>query len=226
MSSRLITTSLVDSVEWLKTAPDSACRDKPDITWRQKAYDDLGNQLSRVWTGFSKATQRGVDFEKKVYAILQSGQGWEDNGYSKELIHILELCKGGKCYQKNKIFVKLADGEEYCLYGKYDILKPEDILDLKTTASYKGAGKYLGGIQHKLYCYMENISRFKYVVSEFDEKDEDNLKIQHVYEVDYTMPSRAEIYEEVIERVTATIEYVKLYPELWEKYLSTFCLKW
>lgn len=236
MSAKLITTSLIDSVEWLKTAPSVPTRDDPTKTWKEKAYEDMRNTLSRIWTPLGAAQQRGVDFEKKVYATLDSRVDYKSQPFSPDMMSILDKCAGGKTYQKAKIFRQI-DGEEYCIYVKYDLIMPDKTIDLKTTTSYKGQSKYLSTMQHKIYCLVRADSSsayrgmypFEYLVVEFSEDGGENQKIQHIYEVPYTPPSKEELEAEIMAKITDTIDYLKLYDEpgdLWDLYCNKYCMKW
>ena len=236
MSAKLITTSLIDSVHWLKTAPSSPTRDDPTKTWREKAYEDMKNTLSRVWTPLGPAQQRGVDFEKKIYATLDTKIDYKSQGYSPDMVSILDRCQGGKTYQKAKIFRQI-DGDEYCLYVKYDLIMPDKTIDLKTTTSYKGQNKYLDTMQHKMYCLVRaeangrdrGLYPFEYLVVEFADDSGEEKKIQHIYTVPYTPPSVEELEAEVMAKITDTIDYLKCYDEpgdLWELYNNVYCMKW
>ena len=64
MKEYLITSSILDSFDWYMTAP---------VSWKQRAADDLKNQLFRIYTTLGPAQQRGVDFEKSnSFGILSN----------------------------------------------------------------------------------------------------------------------------------------------------------
>lgn len=220
--SNLITQSLISSVEWCKTAPSSFIKNKetgvPKLfegikkTWKEQAFQDLVNTLSRIWTTPNAAIQRGIDFEKNLNRVINEKPEIDP---SPELKSILDLCKDGIQQKKTKSFIKI-NGVEYCLYGKIDYDFPEEIIDLKTTAKYKGERYYLNSFQHLLYCYSENKSKFKYLIAEFNNpiEAEDKNKITNVIEVDYFIEDPKSLESVIIDRVQSALYFLQSDSEL------------
>ena len=146
--SKLITPSLINSIDWLKCCP---------YTWKESAREQLKNLLARKWTEPNKVVRRGIDFENAVYRIIKSGKEIKSLKSSDLFKNVIRICMGWKpvkgetgktiyipntwtygkeikIQQVNKSIITIK-GIKYCLYGKEDITHPETILDIKTTSS-------------------------------------------------------------------------------------------
>lgn len=208
--SLLITTSLIDSVNWAKNAPNSPTRDDPSVTWKEKAYQDLKNTLGRVYTPGGFAMERGIRIENTIYEIV--GQNKVDTvSCSAHFKKVLEMCNGGTFQKKTKSFIDI-DGQEYCLFGKIDVLFPKQkIIDLKTTGSFGGRDKYLKTLQHKIYCYNERIKNFEYVIMEFESEENDKLRDVHV--IPYTVADFDVVKADIVKAVQDTMAFIEMFDE-------------
>lgn len=205
--SRLITTSLISSIDWFKIAP---------VHWKAKAYEDLLNQLNRIWLEPKNAIKLGINFEKRIYNYLQHKR----KTTNKDLEWFIIQCKGGEVQKKIKKFIEIND-VEYCLFGKVDVYFPDCLIDIKTTSSYKGKEYYKKSFQHLLYCYITNIHYFKYLVAVFDSdgKIEDKIEIP----INLT-ESQDELRHTVEQKVKETIEFIQADYQLMKAYKDKFCL--
>lgn len=216
----LVTTSLIGSVQWYLESPTSVIKAERGgdgvKTWKEKALEDLKNTLGRVPGDFPEAAKKGVEFEKKVYEVVankQIGKGSED--FQK----ICREVEGYEFYQKGGVNVNI-EGDKVYFYAKYDAILPDktSIKDLKTTASYK-VGKYLAGIQHKMYCYISGAERFRYVVAEWEKYP----KIKRVHVEDYEVRNRLELETDLFCTTKECFDVIKDLG-LWELYRTKYCL--
>ena len=228
--SRLITTSLIGAIDWASNAPYSLIKGTT-TTWEQDALRQLVEEITRTkrWEP-SPAVQLGIDFEKAVYRNIDVPK--EQVQASDIFKDVLDLCRGGKVQQKIKKYVNI-DGEKYCLFGKTDILFPDEILDIKTTSTEKNKpwqleSKYLNTFQHDLYCFITGIKKFKYVVVVF--KKGINVPISmYTFPVTYWY-TEEQFYDRIAHRIRRSLETLKSFnsrvPEvdLWEAYLTRFSL--
>lgn len=208
--SKLITPSLMSSISWLRSCPDS---------WKEKARQDLLRQVARDYIGpRSPSLDLGIRFENAIY---QSASKPEDKTKGSELFRkIVEECRGGQ-FQKKVRKVVIIDEEEFLIYGKIDVWFPEIIKDIKTTSSYAGSSRYLDSFQHKAYCFATRQNKFRYIVAEFDE---DSETIVDVYFIDYKVEDLQKLKEEVIQEIKSAVDFLKQDVVLWELYVSKFCL--
>ena len=215
-SNKLVTSSLIGSIEWMRTAPSSVKKDDPDQrSWKQVAFDDLHGMLIRKpWAPTPEITH-GIDFEDAVYNSMKHGH----TKGSKEYLEILAGCRGGSVQDVLKGDVNI-DGTTYFLYGKTDVLFDNLIVDIKTTKSYK-PNKYLSKVQHLIYCYLSKIKNFKYIIAEWDTYP----KIHKVHYEDYTAPGPCELEQILFERITKAMDFLKTRPILWKAYEETYCRK-
>jgi len=214
--SKLITTSLIGSIDWFKNCPSS---------WKERAYKDLKNMLDRVWSTPGKAAQRGIDFEKHVYRILGNVE------YDKTQILnlkcsdnfkiVLDLCIGGKFQQKNKSFITV-DGIEYCLYGKEDVTFDECIFDIKTTSNFKES-KYLKSFQHKIYLHNTKKKHFIYIVVIFPDVDSNEIQEIKYIEIVIDNLQLAEYKIDIINKIKEIKEFFDGMPELCKLYNTKYC---
>ena len=193
--SKLITASLVGAIDWAKKCPES---------WKEKAMKDLANQLARRYdTPQSPQQERGRKFENFVYAKAAPQQGPIKG--SEHFRWFVQECAGG-VFQKKMRKIIVVDGTEYCLYGKADAWFPDIIKDIKTTDNWRGDSHYLGGFQHKLYCYMEHISKFIYLVAEFFPGDMSTIVARH--SVWFTVEDFAALEKEVFDKVREVVSFL------------------
>lgn len=171
----LITSSLLDGYDWLKTCPKN---------WQDRAMDDFVSMIRREPRPTSEACQRGIDFENLVCENMDkpdSRQVFESYYIQKGLdgerleravetaFGVADLCKGGEKQVPVSKDIEVG-GEEFHLYGYADIVLPDKIIDIKTTAWFKGSEAYEKRSQHLLYSLCTGIGQFEYLVAEFKGK--------------------------------------------------------
>lgn len=214
----LITQNLIGAVDWFLQAPNSVI--KPDKggdgqkTWSQKAREDLVALVKREKTPFPEAAKKGVDFEKMVYKYANATEIPEK--FSAEFKEICNAVRGFEFFKKGGKTLEI-EGSKCYIYGKYDAIRLPEIIDIKTTASYSN-GKYLKGIQHKLYCWITEADLFKYVIAEWAEYP----VIKKVYTEVY-VPDKSLLEDEIRSRISDTLSVIKDL-ELWDDYRSFYCL--
>ena len=207
--SRLITPSLISSIDWYKHAP---------FSWKAKAYEDLTNQLGRIYPPeMPFNVKRGIDFENCLYKYAEKDT--TDIKASDLFITILKNIRGGQFQKKTKAFLKI-DEHEYCLYGKIDVLFLNKIVDIKTTKSFSPT-KYLDSYQHLIYCYNQKMTNFEYHVAIFDNDDH---TISDYKIVKYESPGLIELEQKIIDKIKEVIIFIEDSKELSDLYFTKFNL--
>ena len=210
MSNKLITPTLMNAFEWMITCPDS---------WRDKAKRDLLRTLRREYADEPNvAFERGNRFESTLFRA--SYRPAEGLGGTRHFKLAVELVRGARFQVKSKSFITVGD-VEYCIYGKIDALKRDVILDVKTTKEFRGESRYLNSMQHKMYCYNENIMSFVYVVAEFRGEEGDELRAVH--EVNYYAEDRESLKAQIIGKIQEWEAYLEDNTEFKEAYNTKFC---
>lgn len=230
----LITSSLLDSFDWLQHCPAS---------WKAKANEEFLGTIRRTKTWEpSPEAQRGMDFEDFICKNCNVKTREEFEDYSRKgFAHLLDkdnsvsdsdkliyaqrcvvtamvfydLCKAGQ--QQVKVQRELdVFGEKYLVFGYADIVHPNKILDIKTTTKYRGDSKYLKRAQHHAYCYALGVPEFVYVVADYRGTK---------YPLDWhTVPVRSD--EEQAQstlkgRIHNMVSYLKQY-DLFDDYVQLF----
>ena len=216
----LVTTSLIGAVKWSMTAPNTVIKDERGgdghLTWREKAIKDLENTLNRVKGVFPKEAEQGMIFEKMVYNNANKPKLTGTEKFQR----VCKEVKGYEFYQKGGI-EEIIQGEKCYLYGKYDAIQRSPIIklkDIKTTGSYT-IGKYLNGLQHKIYCLISGAVEFSYVIVEWDKYP----LIKDVSIERFIVEDREKMKSEVITEIEECFNVIKDL-ELWEVYRTKFCL--
>lgn len=169
----LITSSLLDSFDWLQNCPKS---------WQKKAISDFVGMLRREKRPTSPECQRGIDFEDLVCR-----SGYTDNDFVNYITKLYETSGlvGEKldkaievtytiyehcvCGEQQKKLMKdiIVDNKEYHLFGYADIVLPHIIYDIKTTTHFKGDEAYLKRSQHRIYSICSGLDEFEYLVADY-----------------------------------------------------------
>ena len=216
----LVTTGLLDTVNWFSTAPDVVIKsDKGGDgkqTWKEKAKQDLIDMLSRTERPFPEAAKRGVEFEKMVYKHANDTDE-ELLKYSDKFRAVCGEVKGFQFYKKNGINVEV-DGQKVYLYGKFDAINLPIIKDIKTTESYQYQ-KYLSGVQHLLYCIISRATEFHYVVCEWKAYPE----IKNIYKESFFVKDFDALEKELFEKISQSFNIFKE-NDMWNLYRDSFCL--
>ena len=216
--SRLITPSLISSVDFCRTCPPS---------WKIQAYKSLQDMLGRIWAEPTVAIKKGIFYENLIYDILQGKIDLKKR--SDNMDKVLKYCEGGDFQHKSKQTV-IIDGEEYCLYGKLDVYFPPSekysqghIIDLKTTKKYSKS-KYLNTWQHIIYCLNTGISTFDYLVCLWNNPDDEkDYTLKSVNIVEYKMTGDIDIVKESLyNKIREVIAFLKKDAVLWELYTKTY----
>lgn len=218
----LVTQNLVGTVKWALEAPNVIIKSNHNgdgkETWKERAMLDLKALICREKRPFPIAAQRGVAFEKKLYeeAIKSAQPNYSERGsvmFQKMISHV----QGFKFYQKKGIN-ETIDGLNCYLYGKFDAVRDNHIIDIKTTESYN-KGKYIKGFQHLLYCYITKIHTFEYIIAEWEEYP----IIKDIHHEHYTVESMDLLRDKIHQEITFcfnTLEDLGL----WNDYRTKYCL--
>lgn len=170
----LITSTLLDSYEWLVSCPES---------WKPRALDDFVAMIRREPRPVSDACERGIEFERLVCdncdrmshedfrrLVASRYSGWLKGAPLERAVEsvcdVADSCRGGM--QQVAVMKDVCiDGKDFHLFGYADVVFPDRIVDIKTTGNYKGDGAYLKRSQHFLYSLCTGIKDFEYVVAVF-----------------------------------------------------------
>lgn len=212
--SLLITPTLLNSYDWLKKCPQS---------WKERAYNDLSNTLNRAKWKPSEAILRGIDFERNVQRIVESGIDPSTINSSDNFKNVCKECKGGKFQVKAKKFVRI-DSKEYVLFNKIDVVLNDMLIDLKTTGNYRGENSYLSGWQHKFYTVVKEVSNFQYLVAEWSDVENKDFSIKDLHYVKYYAENLKEVEKEIIEHIKEFINFVEKNEDLSVAYYTKYNL--
>ena len=110
------------------------------------------------------------------------------------------------------------DGVLYMIYGKVDVLRKGEIVDIKTTQNFKNPDYYLEGHQHLFYLWCAKKLKWKhekfvYLVTDFKE----------IHEVEFEVGDWDLFNMEVHKRLTDFIGFLKDHPDLEKAYNTKFC---
>lgn len=193
----LLTHSLLSS--WLYAMKSSPYE---DLTSERDAYGDFLKTLRREPTETTQAIQNGIDFENMVTDIVNgvevdSGEKWYNAAYK-----VAEIVSGGQLQYKAKKRITVS-GVPILLYGRLDVLKAGEIIDIKFSSGYE-RGKYFDSTQHPAYLDL----------------------IPEAYQFTYLITNGSEVWKETYRReetnsIIPTIEYFLAYLKesgLWEEY--------
>lgn len=169
----LIAPTLLNSFDWLNRCPAS---------WKADAYKSIMNTLNRVPFEPNEAMKKGNDFERNVYKY--ANKDLDNINASDEFKKVCRRVKGFT-YQKSLKLSFVVDEVEYICFGRTDCYSDKEIVDIKTTANFKGESQYLNGWQHLFYTVMSGVPNFTYLVAEWAEDG----SIKDVHEVKYKMES-------------------------------------
>lgn len=216
---RLITSSLIDSMNYYKSAPVYA---------KRKALADFSAMVKREPRPTAPSAQRGIDFENLVCKNCNTDSNDEliekarllygRNANLDVVLKMAEKCKGGE--QQVKVSREIeVDGDTYFLFGYADIVFPKKIIDIKTCGKFKGADYYLNRIQHHIYSVCTGITDFDYAVADFCNTDKPWLYHEVKVQNDLAK-SENEIAGKIVELKDFLHEH-----DLWLDYLTVFSAK-
>lgn len=161
MSRYLLTHSLLSS--WLYAIAEDPYE---DATAERDKHAEFLDALHRVETPPNEAMQNGIDFEELVTSIANEAD-WQtdrDHRWYDAARRVAEIVRGGQFQYKAKKPVTVG-GVHFLLYGRLDVLKAGEIIDIKFSKSYD-RGKYFDSTQHPMYLELiPEAERFKYLVS-------------------------------------------------------------
>lgn len=182
-----------------------------DIKSRQEFLDSL----AKIKMKPTDAMLKGIEFENYIRKCCEakSGQWMEISSIfdCRIVSEIAAIIENGIWQVTCKKELQVED-ENYLLYGRCDVIKEDTIYDIKFTQSYE-IGKYYPSIQHLIYMYCTEISKFTYLAS--DGKD--------WWSEDYYAESDLE--DRIKERVFEFRNYLKHDKEAEELYLDNWRAK-
>lgn len=219
----MITPTLLDAGDFFMKCPPS---------WKDRAFEGLKSKIERTPFEPTPAIKRGIEFETAIQDVVErsmsSGKPVEEclSG-SPEFYQVARICHGGTFQVWGQSVLDVEGYGTAKCYGKIDVLFPVTsarhpsglIIDLKTTASYKGPQKYLSGWQHIFYSAFFLIPDFQYVVAEWADPEASAIKAVHIVETTVD-PSRAsESMRAGIDRFFNMLKCVGL----WDSYRAIYC---
>ena len=193
----LITHSLLSS--WLYAMKSSPYE---DLTSERDAYGDFLKTLRREPTETTQAMQNGIDFENMVTDIVNGVEVDSDEKWYDAACKVAKIVSGGQLQYKAKKQI-VVSGIPILLYGRLDVLKAGEIIDIKFSSGYE-RGKFFDSTQHPVYLEL----------------------IPEAYQFTYLITNGSDVWKETYRReethsMIPTIEYFLSYLKesgLWEEY--------
>jgi hypothetical protein len=210
----LITPTLLNSLDWYRKCPPN---------WRERAFNSISSTLNRAPFEPSPIMLLGNELEDAVYKWSRRAE--RPPGASSNFVKLCDYVRG-MTYQKKakKIIEHRVDQfdvtSHWCLFGRLDFTSPKLIVDLKATANYKGAEKYLAGHQHLFYTYMEQVTDYVYLVAEVSEKSKE---IRDVHEVKFVADDFDRVERQILDGIEELIQFLLDHDDLMDAYLTKFC---
>ena len=193
----LMTHSLLSS--WLYAMKSSPYE---DLTSERDAYGDFLKTLRREPTETTQAMQNGIDFENMVTDIVNGVEVDSDEKWYDAACKVAKIVSGGQLQYKEKKQIVIS-GIPILLYGRLDVLKAGEIIDIKFSSGYE-RGKYFDSTQHPVYLEL----------------------IPEAYQFTYLITNGSDVWKETYRReethsMIPTIAYFLSYLKesgLWEEY--------
>ena len=154
----LLTHSLLSS--WLYAMKGSQYE---DATNERDSYQEFLQALRREPGEQTQAMRNGIEFEDLVTDIV-NGDADTDHKWYEAAAKVARIVKGGWLQYKAKKQMTVS-GEQILLYGRLDVLKAGEVIDIKFSQSYE-RGKYIDSTQHPTYLELiPEAGQFTYLVS-------------------------------------------------------------
>ncbi len=154
----LLTHSLLSS--WLYAMKDSPYE---DATTERDSYQEFLQALRREPGEQTEAMRNGIEFEDLVTAIA-TGEADTEHKWYEAACKVASIVKGGWFQYKAKKEMTVS-GEKILLYGRLDVLKAGEVIDIKFSKGYE-RGKYIDSTQHPTYLELiPEAGQFTYLVS-------------------------------------------------------------
>ena len=193
----LMTHSLLSS--WLYAMKSSPYE---DLTSERDAYGDFLKTLRREPTETTQAMQNGIDFENMVTDIVNGVEVDFNEKWYDAASKVANTVRGGQLQYKAKKQI-VVSGIPILLYGRLDVLKAGEIIDIKFSSGYE-RGKYFDSTQHPVYLEL----------------------IPEAYQFTYLITNGSDVWKETYRReethsMIPTIAYFLSYLKesgLWEEY--------
>ena len=155
----LMTHSLLSS--WLYAMKSSPYE---DLTSERDAYGDFLKTLRREPTETTQAMQNGIDFENMVTDIVNGVEVDSDEKWYDAACKVAKIVSGGQLQYKAKKQI-VVSGIPILLYGRLDVLKAGEIIDIKFSSGYE-RGKYFDSTQHPVYLdLIPEAGQFTYLIT-------------------------------------------------------------
>ena len=155
----LMTHSLLSS--WLYAMKSSPYE---DLTSERDAYGDFLKTLRREPTETTQAMQNGIDFENMVTDIVNGVEVDSDEKWYDAACKVAKIVSGGQLQYKAKKQIVIS-GIPILLYGRLDVLKAGEIIDIKFSSGYE-RGKYFDSTQHPVYLELiPEAGQFTYLIT-------------------------------------------------------------
>lgn len=208
--------TLLDAWDWWRSAPES---------WKTKAFDDLKGKLERKPFVASPAIEKGLAFEEKIQAVctaaLPEQKPKDISDYEKE---VADACMQGLWQRWSRARFEIPDYGVVEAYGKLDVHWPigsdrfpnGKVIDLKTTANYRGSQKYENGWQHVCYCSWMQIPAFEYIVVEW--AADGNIANVHRIPIQVDLSTA---HKKLEDHLRGFYAFLKTYG-LWDTYVYTY----
>lgn len=176
---------------------------------------DITNYLNRAPFEPNDAMRLGSEYEKQVQKLTQGGK--VTGQILPTAKDMAALVADGVWQVTVKTYITIEE-QRYVIWGKIDVLRPDGILDIKTTQEYKGEDKYLGTTQHIMYLHAAHQSgwkhsKFKYLVSDFHE----------IHQIEFEVGDWDLLAVEAHRIIQAFLEFLKQNPKLQKAYETKFC---
>jgi len=220
----LVTSTLLDSFDFLMSAPNSPIKGQQERTWKQQAKIDFFGKIRREKVTYPDWVNMGMDFENVVYEVCRENRSLDDatEAGSEEFKQVIREVHGGLFQNKLKKTIKVGSHDAF-LFGFSDVEKPNLTIDIKTCKEWKGPQKYLDKAQHEMYLLMNGKDNFKYVVAEWKRDMSGNpiKAINSVNIVDYRNPGENVLQKRITEKIEKMWDYI-VSENLWDDYWFTF----